>query len=107
MREFIGSYLFSVSRRVYREEGVSAKSLDGSRSTTVGQRGRGGSGTMNPTLVGTIVFACTLGGALIGLWLRTKMPAHHLTEESMDGPFDGVVKVSADPLRYAYAHLNQ
>jgi hypothetical protein len=25
----------------------------------------------------------------------------------MDGPFDGVVKVSADPLRYAYAHLNQ
>jgi hypothetical protein len=25
----------------------------------------------------------------------------------MDGPFEGVVKVSADPLRYAYTHLNQ
>jgi hypothetical protein len=25
----------------------------------------------------------------------------------MDGPFDGVVKVSADPVRYAYGHLNQ
>lgn len=39
---------------------------------------------MNPTLVGTVVFACTLGGALIGLWLRTKVPAHHLTEDSKD-----------------------
>ena len=25
----------------------------------------------------------------------------------MDGPFDGVLKVSADPLRYTLAHLNQ
>ncbi len=25
----------------------------------------------------------------------------------MDGPFDGLLTVSADPLRYAYAHLNQ
>jgi len=25
----------------------------------------------------------------------------------MDSPFDGLLKVSADPLRYAYAHLNQ
>ena len=25
----------------------------------------------------------------------------------MDAPFEGLVKVSADPLRYAYAHLNQ
>jgi hypothetical protein len=25
-----------------------------------------------------------LGGALIGLWLRTKVPAHHLTEDSRD-----------------------
>ena len=24
----------------------------------------------------------------------------------MDGPFDGLLKVSADPLRYAHAHLN-
>ncbi|HXJ82854.1 MAG TPA: hypothetical protein VMS64_29720 [Candidatus Methylomirabilis sp.] len=25
----------------------------------------------------------------------------------MDGPFDGVLKVSSDSLRYAHAHLNQ
>ena len=25
----------------------------------------------------------------------------------MDAPFDGLLKVSADPLRYAYGHLNQ
>ena len=25
----------------------------------------------------------------------------------MDVPFDGLLRVSADPLRYAYAHLNQ
>ena len=25
----------------------------------------------------------------------------------MDSPFDGLIKVSADPLRYAYTHLNQ
>ena len=25
----------------------------------------------------------------------------------MDGPFDGVLKVSAEPLRYALAQLNQ
>jgi hypothetical protein len=25
----------------------------------------------------------------------------------MDAPFGGLLKVSADPLRYAYAHLNQ
>lgn len=25
----------------------------------------------------------------------------------MDGPFDGLIKASADPLRYAHAHINQ
>jgi hypothetical protein len=25
----------------------------------------------------------------------------------MDGPFDGLLKASADPMRYAFAHLNQ
>jgi len=37
---------------------------------------------MNPTVVGTIVFACTLGGALIGNWLRNVLPQNHLDEES-------------------------
>ena len=25
----------------------------------------------------------------------------------MDGPFDGLIKVSPDPLRYAHSHINQ
>ena len=39
---------------------------------------------MNPTIVGTIVFICTFGGALLGMWLRTALPAHHLAAESRD-----------------------
>ena len=39
---------------------------------------------MNPTLVGTIVFACTLGGVLLGMWLRAMLPEQHLTNESRD-----------------------
>jgi hypothetical protein len=37
---------------------------------------------VKPTLVGMVVFACTLGGALIGSWLRTVLPEHHLDAES-------------------------
>lgn len=39
---------------------------------------------MNPTLVGTIVFACTLGGVLLGMLLRTILPEQHLSNESRD-----------------------
>jgi hypothetical protein len=39
---------------------------------------------MNPTLIGTIVFSYTLGGALSGIWLRTILPEHHLNDESRD-----------------------
>jgi hypothetical protein len=39
---------------------------------------------MNPTLAGMIVCACTLGGVLLGMWLRTTMPKHHLDNESRD-----------------------
>jgi hypothetical protein len=39
---------------------------------------------MNPTLISLIVFACTFGGALLGLWLRGVLPAHHLSHESKD-----------------------
>ena len=39
---------------------------------------------MNPTLVGMIVFACTFGGVLLGMWLRTTLPEHHLNNESRD-----------------------
>ena len=39
---------------------------------------------MNPTIVFIIVLTCTFGGALLGMWLRTILPAHHLTAESKD-----------------------
>ena len=39
---------------------------------------------MNPSVVGMIVFACTLGGALVGNRLRSSLPEHHLSDESRD-----------------------
>jgi hypothetical protein len=39
---------------------------------------------MEPTVVGIIVFALTFGGALLGMWLRTVLPEHHLDTESKD-----------------------
>jgi hypothetical protein len=39
---------------------------------------------MNPTVIGVIVFACSFGGALLGMWSRTALPAHHLDAESRD-----------------------
>jgi len=39
---------------------------------------------MNPIIVGIIVFALTFGGALLGVWLRTLLPEHHLDAESKD-----------------------
>lgn len=35
-------------------------------------------------MVGSMVFAFTLGGALIANWARTALPEHHLGEESRD-----------------------
>ena len=37
---------------------------------------------MNPIVVGTVVFACTLGGVLAGMWLSTILPEHHLNRNS-------------------------
>jgi hypothetical protein len=39
---------------------------------------------MHPVVVGSIVFACTLSGALFGMWLRRVVPESHLTDESKD-----------------------
>ena len=39
---------------------------------------------MTPTVFGMIVFACSFAGALLGMWLRTALPEHHLTAESKD-----------------------
>lgn len=34
--------------------------------------------------IGAIVFACVFGGALGGMFLRTRVPEHHLTKETED-----------------------
>ena len=39
---------------------------------------------MHPILIGTIVFVCTFGGALLGMWARTVLPAGHLDDASKD-----------------------
>jgi len=37
---------------------------------------------MNPTRIGVVVFAIAFGGALLGMWLRARLPEHHLTDDS-------------------------
>ena len=44
---------------------------------------------MNPTLVGTIVFAFTFGGALLGLWAQGRVK-HHLDADSRDMVKNGI-----------------
>ena len=39
---------------------------------------------MNPVVVGIVVFACSLGGVLVGMWLSTLLPEHHLNKKSED-----------------------
>jgi len=39
---------------------------------------------MTSIVIGTLVFACTFGGALVGLWLRAALPDHHLSPDSKD-----------------------
>ena len=39
---------------------------------------------MNPTTIGMIVFTCTFGGAMLGMWLRTTLPKHHLDADSKE-----------------------
>ena len=39
---------------------------------------------MYPTMISIIVFTCTFGGTLLGMWLRTALPEHHLDAESRD-----------------------
>src|ERR1700752_4363586 len=43
-----------------------------------------GSTSMKPLWIGIVVFACTLGAALAGMWLRRILPPHHLRDESRD-----------------------
>lgn len=39
---------------------------------------------MNPIATSALVFAFVFGGALLGMWLRTRLPEHHLSNESKD-----------------------
>jgi hypothetical protein len=39
---------------------------------------------MNPTLISIIVFACTFLGVLLGMWLRSALPQHHIDHDSKD-----------------------
>lgn len=39
---------------------------------------------MYPTAIGIVVFACTLGGALAGIRLRTILPEHHFSDVARD-----------------------
>lgn len=36
------------------------------------------------------MFACTLGGALAGIWLRSVLPANHLSSQSRDTVMVGI-----------------
>ena len=40
--------------------------------------------TVNPMIISWIVFGCVFGGAMLGMFLRTVVPAHHLSAESKD-----------------------
>ncbi len=37
---------------------------------------------MSPTATGGIVFACTIAGMLIGMWLRNRLPRQHLNNDT-------------------------
>lgn len=37
---------------------------------------------MNPTIIGSLVFACAFGGALLGMKLKDLLPGHHLHDDS-------------------------
>ncbi len=39
---------------------------------------------MDPVTVGITVFVCAFGGVLGGVWLRSRLPDHHLSDESRD-----------------------
>src|SRR5215475_3932836 len=39
---------------------------------------------MSATVISCIAFACVLGGALLGMFLRASLPEHHLSADSKD-----------------------
>ena len=49
---------------------------------------------MDPILIAAVVFAFTFGGALLGLWLRSKLPEHHMIDATKDTVKLGIVMVA-------------
>jgi ABC-type transporter Mla maintaining outer membrane lipid asymmetry permease subunit MlaE len=39
---------------------------------------------MNPIATSVIVFACIFGGAVLGMFLRGVLPAHHFDDDTKD-----------------------
>ena len=39
---------------------------------------------MDPILIAAVVFAFTFGGALLGMWIRSKLPDHHMIDATKD-----------------------
>jgi hypothetical protein len=39
---------------------------------------------VSPILMSVIVFACVFGGAFLGMFLRNRLPEHHLSGNSKD-----------------------
>jgi hypothetical protein len=39
---------------------------------------------MSPLAIAGVVFGCVFGGALLGMFLRTRLPPHHLSPETKD-----------------------
>ena len=39
---------------------------------------------MNPLSIGALTFGLTMGGVLVGIWIRTALPEHHVNAESKE-----------------------
>src|SRR4051812_21979237 len=50
---------------------------------------------MPPDLVAVVVFVCTFGGAMLGMWLRTALPEQHVDEKSRNAINSGVGLIAA------------
>ncbi len=46
---------------------------------------------MNPIAISLVAFACIFGGTLCGMFLRSILPKHHLSDESKDAVKLGIV----------------
>src|SRR5262245_3921298 len=53
---------------------------------------------MDSMVVGGVTFACTFGGALLGMWLRTVLPEAHISGDSRD-VIEARHRVAGDHLR--------